>query len=133
MSALFDKLNLKDQRPVVVVDAPPEFAAALATLGERPFVTALPRSGPLEWVLAFVTRRARLDALAARIVERAGDDPVLWFAYPKRSSRRLRCEFHRDTGWDVLEAAGFETVRAVAIDDDWSALRFRRSVHVRRA
>ncbi len=26
----------------------------------------------------------------------------------------------------VLKAAGFETVRAVTIDEDWSALRFRR-------
>jgi len=25
-----------------------------------------------------------------------------------------------------LKALGFETVRAVAIDEDWSALRFRR-------
>jgi hypothetical protein len=36
------------------------------------------------------------------------------------------CEFNRDTGWAALGAAGFEGVRMVAIDEDWSALRFRR-------
>jgi hypothetical protein len=47
-------------------------------------------------------------------------------AYPKGSSKRYQCEFNRDGGWDVLAHAGFEAVRQVAIDEDWSALRFRR-------
>jgi hypothetical protein len=37
---------------------------------------------------------------------------------------------NRDTGWDVLRRAGFDTVRLVAIDADWSALRFRRKEHI---
>jgi hypothetical protein len=31
----------------------------------------------------------------------------------------------------VLGKAGFEPVRAVAIDEDWSALRFRRTEHIK--
>ena len=50
----------------------------------------------------------------------------MWFAYPKASSKNYSCEFNRDTGWDALGKAGFEGVRQIAIDDDWSALRFRR-------
>jgi len=38
--------------------------------------------------------------------------------------------FNRDTGWDVMRSAGFDTVRQVAIDEDWSALRFRRQEHI---
>jgi len=49
-----------------------------------------------------------------------------WFAYPKGTSKRFRCEFNRDSGWHVLRSAGFDSVRMVAIDEDWSALRFRR-------
>ena len=44
----------------------------------------------------------------------------------KGSSKRYTCDFNRDTGWHVLGEAGFEPVRQVAIDEDWSALRFRR-------
>ena len=51
--------------------------------------------------------------------------------YPKGSSRKYRCEFNRDSGWPVLGAAGFEPVRMVAIDEDWSALRFRRVEHIK--
>jgi hypothetical protein len=56
---------------------------------------------------------------------------VIWFAYPKASSKRYRCEFNRDTGWAAVRAVGFDTVRQVAIDGDWSALRFRRIEYIK--
>jgi hypothetical protein len=64
---------------------------------------------------------------------KAEGDAVLWFAYPKRTSKRYKADFDRDHGWEVLRAAGFEPVRQVAIDADWSALRFRRSEFVKGA
>ena len=44
----------------------------------------------------------------------------------KKSSKNYKCGFERDSGWDILGEHGFEPVRIVAIDEDWSALRFRR-------
>ena len=38
--------------------------------------------------------------------------------------RKYRCGFNRDSGWAAPGAAGLEPVRMVAIDADWSALRF---------
>jgi hypothetical protein len=73
-----------------------------------------------------VTRQAELDKLIPQIVKRAKGDAIVWFAYPKGTSKKLTCDFNRDTGWKKLKKAGFDTVRAVAIDEDWSALRFRR-------
>jgi hypothetical protein len=37
----------------------------------------------------------------------------------------------RRTGWQALSDAGFRPVRQVAIDADWSALRFRRKEFVK--
>ena len=51
---------------------------------------------------------------------------MVWFAYPKGSSKKYKCEFNRDTGWSAVGKQGFEPVRMVASDEDWSALRFRR-------
>ena len=48
----------------------------------------------------------------------------MWIAYPKKSSTRYTCD--RDRGWEGMGEAGFDPVRMVAIDEDWSALRFRR-------
>ncbi len=40
-------------------------------------------------------------------------------------------DFNRDTGSDALGAIGFEAVRQIAIDEDWTALRFRRAEFVK--
>ena len=131
MTPLFKKLNLKaGSGAVVVLDAPPSFEPELAALDGVPILRA-PVPG-LAFALAFVSTQAGLDTAAAMLTAQAGDDALLWFAYPKQSSKRYRCEFHRDRGWDALGAAGWETVRMVAIDADWSALRFRQLAHVGR-
>ena len=70
-------------------------------------------------------------AAAAKLLPKAVGDAIVWLAYPKGTSKRYQCEFNRDNGWAAIEAAGFESVRMVAIDDDWSALRFRRSEFVK--
>jgi hypothetical protein len=76
--------------------------------------------------LAFVTKQKEVDAIAKTVARKAKGDAIVWFAYPKGTSKKYQCEFNRDNGWTALGAAGFEGVRMVAIDEDWSALRFRR-------
>jgi hypothetical protein len=67
-----------------------------------------------------------VDAAARLLAKAAPGDAVVWVAYPKGTSKRYRSDLNRDSGWASLGAAGFEPVRQVAIDEDWSALRFRR-------
>jgi hypothetical protein len=84
------------------------------------------------FALAFVTRKTDLDRVSKVLAARAEGDAVLWFAYPKGTSKTLSCDFNRDSGWDVIRRAGFDSVRQVAIDADWSALRFRRREFISR-
>jgi hypothetical protein len=85
----------------------------------------------VQFALAFAVTQAQLDRYATQLAAAADGDAILWFAYPKGASKRYNCEFNRDTGWHVITSAGFESVRQVAIDEDWSALRFRRSQFVK--
>jgi hypothetical protein len=126
---LFAKLNLKDQPELLVLNAPASFEPELALLG-RP-LRRKPGKAPHAFGLAFCITQAELDAASRVLAATTVDDPVLWVAYPKQSSKQYRCEFNRDSGWTVLGEAGFEGVRQVAIDADWSALRFRRVQHVK--
>jgi len=126
MPSLFEKMNLKDQREIVVLNAPPSFDGELESLSDVAVVRSLSKVGKVHFALAFATTQAELDLYAAELAARAEGDVLLWFAYPKGSSRRYRCEFNRDSGWDVIRRAGYDSVRIVAIDEDWSALRFRR-------
>lgn len=131
MGPVFEKLNLKDQAEVVVLQAPLSFEPELAWLRDRRVVRDAAEVHAVRFALAFAYMKSELDALSTVLVRKAEGDAVLWFAYPKRTSKRYRADFDRDHGWEVLRAAGFEPVRQVAIDADWSALRFRRSEHVK--
>jgi hypothetical protein len=126
MASVFEKLQLKDRQEIVVLNAPASFEAELARLPVMTIHHSLASVAETEFLLAFVTKQSEVDALAAKVAKRAKGDAVVWFAYPKGTSKKYKCDFNRDTGWDELKAAGFDTVRAVAIDEDWTGLRFRR-------
>jgi hypothetical protein len=123
---VFDKLNLKNLRKILVLNAPESFEPELAALHGVGISRSLRGLAKIEFSLAFVREQKEVDKLAASIVKIAEGDPILWFAYPKGTSKNFKSDINRDNGWQALEQAGFETVRLVAIDADWSALRFRR-------
>jgi len=126
MATLFDKLQLKDHQEMLVLNAPESFEMELARLPVPRIHRSLQGPSDIRFSLAFVTKQAEVDALATKIVALAKGDAAIWFAYPKGSSKKLKCDFNRDTGWAVLQAEGFDTVRSIAIDEDWTGLRFRR-------
>lgn len=131
MSNTFAKLNYKNQPEILVLDAPQSFEAELAALGDIVIRRTIAAMTAIEFSLAFVTRQSDVDSFAAAIAARTRGDATVWFAYPKGSSKNYRCEFNRDTGWAMLGELGFEPVRQIAIDDDWSALRFRRVEYIK--
>jgi len=114
MASIFDKLNFKNQREILVLAAPPSFEPELRTL-----------SG-----VSILRDARKAKSIEFAIVPKTDGDVVLWFAYLKGTSKRDAGDINRDTGWESLQSAGFETVRLVAIDEDWSALRFRRAAYI---
>ena len=88
-------------------------------------------SGPLAargagavWHLAFARDAATITGLAAGFVGGYAKGQHLWLAYPKLTGT-LRSDISRDRGWDPLMALDLLPVTQVAVDADWSALRFR--------
>ena len=131
MASVFDKLNFRHQAALLVIDAPASFESEIAKLRDVDVVRNLSDTKQVTFALAFVSKQAEVDKLSTALVKKAVGDVLLWFAYPKGTSKTLSSQVNRDQGWDVLRQAGFDTVRQVAIDDDWSALRFRRIEFIR--
>jgi hypothetical protein len=121
----FAKLNLKDQKEIVVLNAPASFEPELKALKGVAVRRDL-KGGDISFSLAFVTTQKEVDTLGPQVGKKAKGDAIVWFAYPKGSSKKYKSEINRDSGWLVMGKAGFEGVRMVAIDEDWSAVRFRR-------
>jgi hypothetical protein len=91
--------------------------------------------GANDAVLAFVQDRSQVEYLAQRLKKawpkKAADGEVLlWVAYPKGGKRT---DINRDTGWDTLTAQKLVGVAQVAVDEVWSALRFRHTSKTTRA
>src|SRR5580765_4049448 len=113
MSPLFKKLNLGSQTLIHVLNAPASFEPELSKLSGVSVKRAA--TGKIGFALAFAVTQAELDAASKSLAKAAAGDALLWMVYPKGSSRKYQCEFNRDSGWTVLNAAGFEPVRMVAI------------------
>jgi hypothetical protein len=126
MLSTFQKLNLKDHGRILVLNSPESFEPELAALHGVTVFRKLQGLDEIGFSLAFVTKQQEVDTLAKAIAKLAKGDAVVWFAYPKGSSKKYKSEINRDTGWQVLGKEGFEPVRMVAIDEDRSAVRFRR-------
>jgi hypothetical protein len=126
MSSVFEKLNLKEHSEIVVVSAPPSFETELTALKGVTVLRDLKMAKAVHFALVFATQQKEVDGISKVLADKAQGDALLWFAYPKGTSKNYKCDFNRDTGWNVIRSVGFDTVRAVAIDEDWSALRFRR-------
>lgn len=75
-------------------------------------------------VLVFVRNRAELTQHRKIVVEHASQDRLTWVAYPK-AGQLLDTGLNRDVLWELLERTGIRPVRQVALDDTWSAMRFR--------
>lgn len=79
------------------------------------------------FVLAFSATATDLARVAPATLAASADDCVLWYAFPKQASKKFSSDLNRDVVWKQLEPLGIQPNRNVAIDDDWSALRFKRA------
>ena len=131
MAGVFDKLQLKDQEEIVVLNAPASFEPELAKLKGVSVARSVKDAKEIAFSIAFVMTQPEVEAAVKSVAAKVKGDAVVWFAYPKQSSKRYTSTIHRDAGWDSLGKAGFESVRMVAIDEDWSAVRFRRAEFIK--
>jgi hypothetical protein len=70
--------------------------------------------------LVFADDAASLRAILLTSADDLGQG-TLWIAYPKAN----RTDLNRDTLWPIGGEFGLRPIAQVAIDDVWSALRFR--------
>jgi hypothetical protein len=111
------KLQMKPGQRVEGLLVPDPVASALperALEGDDKEDTAL---------LVFVADRSVLEAQRATIVDAVGRGRLTWVSYPKAG--QLGTDLNRDSLAALLEQSGVQPVRQIALDDLWSALRFR--------
>ncbi len=111
------KLQIKPGTHVAVVGAPPD-GPDLTGIGPQ---AADPATA--DAVIAFVVLAAELGGPASPAIAAARADKLAWIAYPKAG--QLGTDMNRDRLAALVTELGVRPVRQVALDDVWSALRFR--------
>src|SRR6185436_19778114 len=106
MPSVFEKLNLKQQPEILVVNAPSSFEPELTALKSVVVLRDPKKAKAVHFALVFAAKQAEVDALSQLLADKAEGDALLWFAYPKGASKRYKCEFNRDTGWNQIRSAG---------------------------
>jgi hypothetical protein len=122
-NTLVKKLQLKSGQRALFLNTPEGY---LGSLGALPAGVALADgpAGTLDFVQLFVRDRAELAEHAPAALAAIKRDGVLWIAYPKQTAK-VKTDLTRDRGWEPITAAGLRPVTQVAIDETWSALRWR--------
>lgn len=120
------KLQFKDLgQPVLMLNAPQAYHEVINSLqGE---VHTEPKQVPYDFVQAFGTSNEELQRLAKIAASSVTDNGLLWLCYPKKSSKTYKnSDCSRESVTGILADEGYEPVRQIAIDEDWSALRYRK-------
>ncbi len=133
MNAILKKLNFKDQDKILVLNAPEEFLTNIKEIKEFTRVDEAVSEGEKYcFILVFVKECedivASVDIINNHLMD---NDAILWFSYPKKSSKKYKTTINRDIGWERIGELNFEAVRQVAIDEDWSAIRFRETKYIK--
>ncbi|MFN8432304.1 MAG: hypothetical protein U0V04_20155 [Spirosomataceae bacterium] len=132
MNSLLKKLNLKNQKSVLVLNAPADLNDVFTEFSEYIEVITSVEIHETEFALVFCTKLDEIQKFAPMVDKIMANEGLFWFAYPKGSSKKYKCEFNRDNGWQVMGDLGYEPVRMVAFDEDWSALRFKKAENIKK-
>jgi hypothetical protein len=121
-SQLIKKLRIQPGLRMLVLNAPSGYVASLGELPAGAALSEQPDGGTFDFVQVFAKNQAELDLFKATAIGALVYDGLFWVSYPKKSSR-IAHDLSRDTLWDQFE--GLRPVAQIAIDDTWSAVRFR--------
>jgi hypothetical protein len=128
--SLAQRLVIRPGNRVAAVNAPPGYRKVL---GELPAgVTLISRPADADVVLLFVRNHDELEREWPPIAGSVRDSAVVWVSYPRKSGT-MKTDLTRDDGWEPVGDTGFEGVSQVAVDETWSALRFKRDPRLRAA
>lgn len=127
-SELIKKLQIKSGARLWLVNVPEDLADAITAGAEVEPVKAGDRC---DGAVVFADSPIEVEELVPRVLKAVPKDGLVWFAYRKGAAGKAS-GLSRDAGWEPLRAAGWDTVRSVSIDDDWTGLRFRPNELIRR-
>lgn len=124
MGPILKKMNFKEGMKIRIWNGPTDLKL-LFDSWEKSGLLAAPHEKPT-FMLAFVQTESEVEKYFKEMHALSPEDESIWMAYPKGTSKKYKPQINRDSGWKAVGTLDYEGVRQIAIDEDWSALRFRK-------
>jgi hypothetical protein len=121
---LAKKLHLKSGMRLAVVNPPDGFARTLGKIPAGVVHEPSLRDG-VDVALMFVVNKKELKSRWPKATASVKGDGALWVAYPKKSSG-VDSDLTMSGDWGVSKNSPWQPVASIAVDDMWSAVRFRQ-------
>lgn len=121
--SLIQKLVIKSGYKVVILNSPEGYLDGIGALPEGVSLIAA-STQPADVIQVFVKT---LDEVTRNIEgwkQNLKPRGILWLTYPKGTSK-VKTDLNRDILWQHLRAYQLEGVGMVAVDETWSAMRFK--------
>jgi Bacteriocin-protection, YdeI or OmpD-Associated len=122
--SLLEKLQLGDEKNLLLQGLPLAIEKQFIKFSFSKNVTPLLKSKKINFALVFAFSQKQLKEILREVIPALHSEAKFWVAYPKASSK-IASDLSRDASWDFIAEHGFETVRLIAVDNLWSAARFK--------
>lgn len=129
MTSIVKKLGLKPGMRALVLDAPCSYMKSLAPLPDQVEVSQNLGS-TYEFVQFFATKKSDITKSGKKLLQSTTPGALVWITYPKKTSG-VDSDLSREAVWAAMEGTGWRPVSQIAIDEVWSALRFRPTQDVK--
>ena len=129
MNSLFNKLNVKDDEKILVLNIPKELKNIFDQAHKEGMIIDKERmpSTIYKFALVFVTSIDEIGVTASMTAKSlVAENPKFWIAYPKSSSEKYDTDIKKDSDWEVMSVIGFKMDERIDIDENWSANKFSR-------
>ena len=129
--SLLEKLQLKDEKNLLLQGLPLSIEKQFLKFSFSKNVTPLLKIKKIDFALIFAFSQKQLKDILKDVLPALHSEGKFWIAYPKASSK-IASDLSRDSSWDFITELGYETVRLIAVDTLWSALRFKKTDTVKK-
>lgn len=123
--SLFEKLQLNDERNLLIQGLPSSIEKQFIKLSYSKNVTPLLRSKRIDFALVFAVNIHQLNGILREVIPALHADGKMWVAYPKTASK-ISSDLNRHCSWELLREGGYEGISEVTLDHVWSAIRFTK-------
>ncbi|WP_461532974.1 hypothetical protein [Sinomicrobium sp.] len=124
MKNLFKKLQLEDQKEILILNEPEGFSEQLAELTDIEIYESLVKLNKVEFALVFVTSIREFEQQMLTLGPKLKDGVVLWIAHPRTISSRFNTDITDAYDWPPLTRNAYKVANTLTIDEDWEAIRF---------